>query len=95
MVFQSGQRTKGSSSFDADVLFEAWGDGHAPIPQNNDFRSSIIKTFNLPEDDSYVYHAIANVTLAQVQGAINHGAGSGLHAWYLDNNERPVTTPPI
>ena len=53
----------------------------------------MIATFNLPEDDNYVYHAIASVTLAQVQVAIDHGAVSGLHAWYFDREGRPVTTP--
>lgn len=93
MVSQTGQRTEGSFFFGADALFVAWGNGRCPLPQDNDFRSSIIKTFNLPEDDSYVYHAIASITLSQVQNAIIHGAESGLHAWYLDSEGRPVTSP--
>lgn len=93
MVSQTGQRTEGSSFFGADALFEAWDNGHCPVAHHNDFRSSIITTFSLPKDDSYVYHAAASVTLAQVQVAIDHGAESGLHAWYLDSEGTPVTSP--
>lgn len=93
MVSQTRQRTEGSFDFSADALFEAWGNGQCSVPHNEDFRSSIIATFNLPKDDNYVYHAIASVTLAQVQAAIDHGAESGLHAWYLDSEGRPVTSP--
>jgi hypothetical protein len=93
MVSHTGQRTEGSASFGADAFFEAWDIGHCTPPHNNDFRSSIIATFNLPDDDSYVYHATASVTLAQVQIAIDHGAESGLHAWYLDSEGKSVTGP--
>lgn len=90
MALKSGKaETEGASHFDPDALLEAW-DSSMTIPSDNDLRSSIITTFNLPENDTYVYHAIASVTLAQVQAAISHGAGSGLHAWYLDNEGKPV-----
>lgn len=92
--------TEGSQSFVADALFEDWSYGHHLLPENDDFRSSITKTFGLPEDDNYVYHAIASVSLAQVQHAIDvyknttkHGAESGLHAWYFDNEGEPVKSP--
>lgn len=94
MVLQSKQtQTEGSPSFDADALFEAWDNGQPPLPKDNDLRSSIIATFNLPTGDNYVYHATASVTLAQVQSAIEHGGGSGLHAWYLDSEGKPVRNP--
>lgn len=87
---RSSPRTTGASSFDPDALFKVWGDGQKFLPENNGIRSSILKTFNLAEIDSYVYHAIASVTLAQVQEAVDHGGEHGLHAWYLDGNGKPV-----
>jgi len=90
---QVGPRTEGASSFEPDALFEAWANGQRTLPENNDLRSSIISTFKLPQNDNYVYHASASVTLAQVQAAINHGGGSGLRAWYLDAEGNPVILP--
>ena len=83
-------RTKGSFQFEPDALFESWTQSQKILPENNDFKSSIISTFNLPQNDSYVYHATASVTLSQVQAAIDHGGKSGLHAWYLDEEGAPV-----
>ena len=82
--------TEGSSQFDPDGLFNAWESSQKTLPEDNDLRSSIISTFHLTPSDDYVYHATASVTLAQVQGAIKHGGGSGLHAWYLDGEGKPV-----
>ena len=82
--------TKGSSQFHPDSLFAAWESGQKTLPKDNDLRSSIISTFNLPPNDDYIYHATASVTLSQVQTAINHGGDSGLHAWYLDQEAKPV-----
>ncbi len=82
--------TEGASQFDPDVLFDDWGNGRKLLPENHDLRSAIISIFSLSKNDSYVYHAIASVTLSQVQAAIGHGAGFGLHAWYLDNEGSPV-----
>ena len=87
----SKPRTTGVAQFDPDTFFASWADGK--LPRNNQFRASIISTFELPDNDSYVYHAIASVTLAQVQEAINHGGESGLHAWYLDDSGKPVIPP--
>ena len=87
---RSGPRTTGASYFDPDALFDAWLDGLKSLSVNDDFRSSIITTFNLSQQDNYVYHAIANVMLGQVQQAIEHGGKNGLHAWYLDENGQPV-----
>ena len=85
----SGPRTTGAAFFDPDALFATWAKEPTP-PQNDDLRSSIITTFNLPSNDSYVYHAIASVTLSQVQEAVNHGSGVGLHAWYRDHEGKEV-----
>ncbi|KAL8685986.1 MAG: hypothetical protein Q9218_007422 [Villophora microphyllina] len=80
-------QTTGSSSFAPDAFFENWAkDPNALPPQNNDLRTSIISAFNLAQSDNYVYHAIASVTLAQVQEAVNHGAENGMHAWYPDES---------
>ncbi len=83
-------RTTGTSSFDPDALFGAWRDGRTFLPVNNDLRSAILTTFSLPQKDNYIYHAIASVTLAQVQQAIEYGGKNGLHAWYIDEDGKPV-----
>ena len=82
--------TEGASYFDPDGLFEKWAAGPKTLPEDNDLRSSIISTFSLPQNDSYVYHAIASVTLSQVQAAISHGGESGLHRWYFDHEGQLV-----
>jgi hypothetical protein len=56
-----------------------------------DLHSAIITYFSLPENDSYVYHAVASVTLAQAQQAILQGDLHGLHDWYKDGEGRPVS----
>ena len=86
-------RTEGASHFEPDALFEAWGKDRKSLPDNDDLKSSIISTFNLPHNDGYVYHATASVTLSQVQEAIDHGSEAGLHAWYLDDEGKPVRYP--
>ena len=58
----------------------------------NEFRSAIIESFNLSEDDSYVYHAIASVTLSEVQAAVKAGTANGLCDWYLDEKGATVLT---
>lgn len=87
---QGRARTEGASHFEPDVIFDSWSKGRNHLPEDDDLRSSIISTFNLPHNDSYVYHAIASVTLSQVQQAVNHGGKAGLHAWYLDGEGKPV-----
>ena len=94
MSIKSGvPRTEGSARFNPDVLFEIWDSGQKTLPTENDLRSSIISTFGLAPNDNYVYHAIASVTLAQVQTAIHHGSESGMHAWYHDDMGHPVSRP--
>lgn len=91
MTFQKvGPRTEGAPGFNPDEYFEALANGQKTRPTDNDLRSSIISTFKLPENDDYVYHASASVTLAQVQAAIDHGGGSGLHTWYMNEEGKPV-----
>lgn len=94
MTLQQGlARTEEASHFEPDILFESWNKGQSYLPKDEDLRSSIISTFNLPHNDSYVYHATASVTLLQAQQAINHGEKAGLHAWYLDSEGKPVSFP--
>ncbi|KAL9011342.1 MAG: hypothetical protein Q9173_003800 [Seirophora scorigena] len=94
-------QTTGSAQFEPDAFFERWAkDSSALLPrEDNDLRSSITAAFNLPESDSYVYNAIASVTLKQVQEAIEHGGRNGLHAWYTDDGSgekksQPLPPPP-
>ena len=61
--------------------------------ENNDLRSAVIEGFSLSEDDSYVYHAIASVTLSQVQAAVEAGTAHGLCDWYPDKKGTPVLPP--
>lgn len=85
-----GPLTIGSSTFEPDELFARWASGDHPLPEDNNLRSSLRKTFNLGQNDSYVYHAIASVTLSEVQQAIEHGGEGGLHAWYRDDEAKAV-----
>lgn len=80
--------------FSPDDLFDQWANREKPLPENNDLRSSIIRTFQLPRDDGYVYHAIASVNLSQVQSAIEHGSEAGFHAWYKDKEGKVVRNQP-
>lgn len=74
--------TVGSSSFDPDQFIEQWDE--ANVPQDNDLKKCIVRAFKLKANDDYVYHAIASVTLDQVQAAINARRLNGMHAWYRD-----------
>lgn len=91
MTNQRGRAgTGGSSHFEPDLFFETWNKGLKSVPDNDSFRSCIISMFELPHNDSYVYHATASVTLSQVQEAIKYGGKAGLHAWYLDDQGKSV-----
>jgi hypothetical protein len=82
--------TIGASSFDPDQFFDNWNDDC--LPKDDHLQGAIIQAFKLKPTDDYVYHAIASVTLNQVQTAINHGGTHGLHAWYRDENGEQVKT---
>lgn len=83
--------TTGSSTFNPDTLFEEWAVNKQSLLKDSDLRRSIITTFALSENDNYTYHAIASVTLSQVQDAINHGNSHDLHTWYRDDANDPVS----
>ncbi|KAL8911666.1 MAG: hypothetical protein Q9171_003193 [Xanthocarpia ochracea] len=88
-------QTTGSADFQPDVFLASWAkDSKTLLPQENGLRSSIIAAFSLGQSDNYVYHAVASVTLAQVQEAIEHGSDHGLHAWYFDEAGKPSELPP-
>ena len=89
-------QTIGSAEFDPDAFLASWAqDFPTLLPQGNDLRSSIIAAFNLAQSDNYVYHAVASVTLAQVQEAIQHGDENGLHAWYPDEAGKSSEVGPL
>ncbi|KAK4199609.1 hypothetical protein QBC40DRAFT_254944 [Triangularia verruculosa] len=52
--------------------------------EKNEFEGAIRTWFGLPEagKDDYVYHAVASVTLPQVQRVVEMGGENGLHGWY-------------
>lgn len=81
--------TAGSSRFRPDEFLDTWDAKN--VPQQHDLKSAIIQAFSLNATDDYVYHAIASVTLGQVQAAIDHGAANGMHAWYRDEAGDQVT----
>jgi hypothetical protein len=85
--------TTGSKSFNPQQLLqdeEKLKTANAFLGKD-DLRSAITIYFSLPENDSYIYHAVASVTLAQVQQAILQGDQHGLHDWYKDGDGRPVS----
>lgn len=84
-------RTVQGASLDPEKLCERWANHELSAPVDNDLKSAVEKTFGIKSNDTYVYHAIMSVTLAEVQRAINHGDQSGLHVWYLDQNDQPVS----
>lgn len=47
--------------------------------------------FKLPNNDDYVYHANASVSLAQVQHIVQLGGVNGLHNWYKMTDGTPVS----
>ncbi|KAL0264926.1 hypothetical protein SLS55_000880 [Diplodia seriata] len=77
------------SPFDPDEFLSSWS--AESLPQDDDLRGSLTKAFDLPPRDSYVYRAIAEVTLDQVQHAIGFGGQHGLHGWYIDDEGKPVS----
>jgi hypothetical protein len=84
-------RTLKSASFDPARFFDIWPEQRAQLlPNDNDFRTSIIHAFGLKDTDDYVYHAIASVTLAQVQQVVSRAEDGMLHAWYRDSEGQQV-----
>ncbi|GKT92746.1 hypothetical protein Ct61P_10596 [Colletotrichum tofieldiae] len=55
----------------------------------DDLYGATVVSFNLPERDTYVYHAMTAVRLAEVQRIVSMGGVNGLHAWYRDDEGKP------
>ena len=45
---------------------------------------------SLPEPDTYTYHAMTSVKLAEVQRIVAMGGVNGLHNWYRQEDGSPV-----
>ncbi|WYZ39068.1 hypothetical protein EsH8_III_000982 [Colletotrichum jinshuiense] len=60
----------------------------------NDLYHATVLSFNLPERDTYVYHAMTAVRLAEVQRVVSMGGVNGLHDWYRDDEGKPLDHPP-
>jgi hypothetical protein len=84
--------TVGSTSFGPDSFIKQWNLEFVPKSEDNDLNGCIQKAFGLKSKDDYVYHAIASVTLQQVQSAVNAGSRNGMHAWYKDEEGQKVSS---
>lgn len=82
-------RTEGAASFDPDDLFSTWDINESGL-RDDDLKTAVVRTFKLKSNDSYEYHAVASVTLNQVQHAVSAGGQHGLHAWYLFEDAKQV-----
>ncbi|PNS21024.1 5-formyltetrahydrofolate cyclo-ligase [Sphaceloma murrayae] len=87
-------QTEGSFNFDPDQILEKWEKGEIGIPTNNDFRKCILRAFGLRANDTYVYKAIAEVTLEQAQVYLNYGDQGRLLEWYRDEEGNKLPSPP-
>jgi hypothetical protein len=89
----TGPFTIASKTFDPQTLFQDEAKLKAANDhlQKNDLRSAVTALFALAGNDSYVYHAVASVSLAQVQQAVLQGDHHGLHDWYKDEDGKPVS----
>jgi hypothetical protein len=83
--------TQGSTTFDPDKFFDAWANEEITPPYDNDFRKFIIRSFGLKLSDSFVYRAVAEVTLLQAQTYLEFGGQNGLHGWYRDSEGNEVS----
>ncbi|KAK4192543.1 hypothetical protein QBC35DRAFT_424201 [Podospora australis] len=54
------------------------------LNERNAFDEAIRIRFGIGAADGYVYHAVASVTLSQVQRAVAVGRAHGMHDWYED-----------
>jgi len=87
---------EGSPSWNPDTYLtdaELHARAQAYLSEKNDLRSAITTSFSLRKADNYVYHAIAAVTLAQVQQGVNLGRAHGLHNWYYGERAAPAPQP--
>lgn len=57
----------------------------------DDFYNAIRALFRLPDPDTYTYHAVTSVRLAEVQHVVGLGGINGLHAWYRNDDNSTVS----
>ncbi|GAB7356766.1 hypothetical protein MBLNU459_g7662t1 [Dothideomycetes sp. NU459] len=86
-------QTEGSATFDPDKFFAAWEKEEVTAPYDNDFRKFIIRAFGLKPTDTYVYTAVAEVSLLQAQTYLEFGGQGGLHGWYKDTDGNLLPPP--
>lgn len=79
-------------NFNPDKFLQEWSDEKYVPSQHNGktFEECIRAAFNIPENDTYVYRAQGETTLAITQKAINGKRAHGLHNWYHDEHGKPV-----
>ncbi|KAI9669305.1 MAG: hypothetical protein M1831_000340 [Alyxoria varia] len=78
-----------------------------PADDQHNFENSIRRAFSLKHNDTYVYHAVMSVRLAQVQSAVDaavSGEAPGLRRWYFEGGgggageggkgAQPIEPPP-
>lgn len=58
----------------------------------NDLYNASRVLLDLPEQDTYTYHAMTSVKLAQVQHVVSLGGINGLHTWYRNEDGSPVSS---
>ncbi|KAH0524695.1 hypothetical protein TsFJ059_007171 [Trichoderma semiorbis] len=90
-------RCVGSPSFAPDEVIE-----DAPRLQQarellaaNDLYNASRALLSLPERDSFTYHAMTSVKLAEVQHVVGLGDVNNLHAWYRDEDGTAREPPPL
>ena len=86
-----------SASFSPAEVATKWLNGDLlppsddPDDRQHNFENSITRAFNLKQNDTYVYHAVMSVRLAQVQSAVDaavSGEAPSLRRWYFDGGEQ-------
>ncbi|KAF1976703.1 hypothetical protein BU23DRAFT_501860 [Bimuria novae-zelandiae CBS 107.79] len=81
-------------NFDPDALLKDWADEkYSPLHNGKTFEECIRAAFNIPRNDTYVYRAQGETTLAITQRAIGGKRSHGLHNWYHDEKGDPNDPP--
>ncbi|TWU75233.1 hypothetical protein ED733_005595 [Metarhizium rileyi] len=63
------------------------------LSKNDLYRASCV-LLGLPARDAYTYHAVASVTLAEVQHVVSRNGDNGLHGWYKAEDGSTRDAPP-
>lgn len=62
------------------------------LAKDDDLYTASRVLLGLPEPDTYTYHAMTSVKLAEVQRVVSAGGVNGLHTWYRHEDRSPVRT---